>query len=430
MNKTGRYENELPDFFPMLPESLTHHILSFLPYKDIVRTSILSKMWSRIWFNYPNIDLFLHEETYMYTPHRLSFTDHIKSVMDQCILRKVCIQKLQLKVCAGNPEELAPTIDQYLRAAIERNVSELVIEMNFRPTTYYNIPKEVFLSNSLKVLELQGCKFEDSVSCTNLPRLQRLKTMQCLFAGENFLSKILCGCPELEYLEVLISEGMRSFLSVSCKPRLKYFHIGCGNELKRIEMFVPSLETLKCNFAYSCSIDLASCTLLKHLEIDQAILSSDCVPIQYLLSNLLQIEELHLSNCKSADKIQISSSCLKRLVMTELLESFPGAELDIPNLLSLNFVSMGECNPNNRFSSWNVPKVEDIHMLFSVKSFQSACRGGLKGFLMQLPNYEDLKLIIRCRGNQVKCHYVFTSHTLLPEVAYVFLLRLQAFYFF
>ncbi|CAH9081515.1 unnamed protein product [Cuscuta epithymum] len=395
----GRSENELPDFFSMLPESLTHHILSFLPFKHIVRTLVLSKMWSRIWFNYPNIDLFLNEESYKRRRHRRSFIDHIKSVMDQCILRKACIHKLQLKVYADNLEELAPIMDQCLRAAIERNVSELVFEMNFAPTTYYNIPKEVFVSNSLKVLELEGCKFDDSFSCTNLPHLQKLTTMQCLFAGENVLSKILCGCPELEYMQALVCEGMRRFLSVSCKPRLKYFHIGCFDELEMIEIFVPSLETLKCDIPYSCSIDLASCTLLKHLELDQAILSSDYVPVQYLLSNLLQIEELHLSNCKTADKIQISSPCLKRLVMMER-ESFPGAELDIPNLLSLDFFSMGECNLNNRFSSWNVPKVEEIHMLFSVKSFQSSCRSGLKGFLRQLQNYEDVKLILQCRGKQ------------------------------
>ncbi|CAH9082354.1 unnamed protein product [Cuscuta europaea] len=399
MNQFEKSENELPDFFSMLPEPLTHHILSFLPFTDIVRTSVLSKMWSRIWFNYPNIDLFLHEQSYIDKLHRHSFIDHIKSVMDQCILRKDCIHKLQLKVYADNLEELAPIMDQWMKAAIERNVSELVFEMNFAPTAYYNIPKEVFVSNSLKVLQLEGCKFDDSFSRTNLPHLQKLKTMQCLFAGENVLSKILCGCPELEYLQALVSEGMRSFLSVSRKPRLKYFHIGRCNELERIEIFVPSLETLKCDIPYSCSIDLASCTLLKHLEIHHAILSSDYVPIQYLLSNLLQIEELHLSNCKPADKIQISSPCLKRLVITEY-KSFPGAELDIPNLLSLDFFSMGECNKNNRFSSWNVPKVEEILMLFSVKSFRSSCRGGLKGFLRQLQNYEDVKLIIQCRGKQ------------------------------
>ncbi|CAH9118279.1 unnamed protein product [Cuscuta epithymum] len=398
MNKIGRSENELSDFFSMLPESLTHHILSFLPFKDIVRTSVLSKMWSRIWLNYPNIDLLLHEEAYMDTLHRRSFLDHIKLIMDQCILRKPCIQKLQLNVFAGNLEELAPIMDQWFRAAIERNVSELLIEMNFGATTYYNIPKEVFVSNSLKVLELQGCKFEDSFSCTSLPHLQKLRTLRCLFASENVLSNILCGCPELESLEALVSEGMSSFLSVSCKPRLKYFDITCLNELKRIEIFVPSLETLKCSYVYSCSINMASCTLLKHLELNRVTLSSDYVPIQYLLSNLPHIKELHLSNCKSDDKIQISSSCLKRLVMTEY-ENFPGAELDIPNLLSLD-IFLGECNSTNRFSSWNVPKVEEIHMLLSVKSFQSACRGGLKGFLMQLQHYEDVKLIIQCRGKQ------------------------------
>ncbi|XP_019155496.1 PREDICTED: F-box/FBD/LRR-repeat protein At3g26920-like isoform X2 [Ipomoea nil] len=401
--KTNKTDKESMDYISRLPESVIHHILSFLPFQQIVRTSVLSKTWNRLWSNYPNVDLAL--DFGMYNCPRPQFLGIFERIMNQCLFRKDCIQKLKLGINFPGLEELVPFLDRLLGAAIVRNVSELVIKLHCRvgvdgPYGFYSIPQEVF-TGSLKVLEIERCKFEGCHACIELRYLQKFTLNCCKFFGENLLNEILCGCPELEFLDVSFCEGVGHCLSVLSKPRLKYFNVAHLKEPARIEVFAPSLETFKCSSLIPCAIDLARCTVLKYLELDGADLSADYIHIQDLLSKLLYIEELQLRNCKVADKIEISSSCLKKLVITDYI-NFLGVEMDIPNLLHLDVSVTGPCNPRSKFSSWNVPKVEEIHMGFSVQSFRALCRAGLKGFLMKLQYYENLKLLIECKGLQLE----------------------------
>lgn len=404
MNKT---DEESMDYISRLPESVIHHILSFLPFNHIVRTSVLSKAWNRVWSNYPNIDLMLNFG--MFDCPRPLFLFFFERVMDQCLFRKDCVQKLELSIIFPVLDELAPFLDRWLGAAIERNVSELVIKIHSwmdlvdGPNSLYYVPEGVG-AGSLKVLEIERCKFEDRHACIELPHLRKLTLNWCRFFGEDLLNKILGGCPLLEFLDVSFCEGVGHVLSVLSKPLLKYFNVCHVKELARIEVFTPSLETFKYSSLKPCAIDLASCTVLKFLELGGAHLSTDYVPIQDLLSKLLCIEELQLRNCRVADKIEISSSCLNKLVVIDYI-NFPGAEIDVPNLLHLDFSVMGACNSRSKFSSWNLPKVEEIHMAFSVQSFRAVGRAELKGFLKKLHNYENLKLLIACKGLQVNFHF-------------------------
>ncbi|XP_019155500.1 PREDICTED: putative F-box protein At1g49610 isoform X5 [Ipomoea nil] len=386
------------DYISRLPESVIHHILSFLPFERIVRTSVLSKTWNRFWSNYPNVDLML--DHVMYDCPRHQFLCTFERIMHQCLFRKDCIQKLGLLIRFPVLEELVPFLDRALGDAIVRNVSVLVIKLHCRvesdgPYCFYSIPRGVF-TGWLKVLEIERCKFEGCHACIELPYLQKFTLNCCKFFGENLLNEILCGCPELEFLDVSFCEGVGHCLSVLSKPRLKYFNLFHVKEPARIEVSAPRLETFKCSLLKPCSIDLACCVVLKYLELDGADLSADYVPIQDLLSKFLYIEELQLGNCRVADKFEISSSCLKKLRIIDF-SNFPGAEIDIPNLLHLDFAFTGACNSRSKFCSWNVPMVEEIHMAFSVQSFRALCRAGLKGFLMKLRNYENLKLLIACK---------------------------------
>nr|GMC49242.1 F-box/FBD/LRR-repeat protein At5g44980-like [Ipomoea batatas] len=360
-NKT----DESIDYISRLPESVIHHILSFLPFRRIVRTSVLSKTWNRFWSNYPNVDLTL--DFGLYDCPRPQFLSIFERIMDQCLFRKDCIQKLDLDINFPVLEELVPFLDRSLGAATVRNVSELVIKLHCReegdgPYCFYSIPQEVF-TGSLKVLDIERCKFEGCHAWIKLPCLQQFKLNCCKFLGENLLNKILCGCPELEFLDVSFCEGVVHCLSVLSKPRLKYFKVFHLKEPARIEVFAPSLETFKCSLLKPCAIDLAGCTVLKYLKLDGADLSADYVPLQDLLSKFHYIEELELGNCIVADKIEISSSCLKKLVIIDYI-NFPGAEIDIPNLLHLDFL--------------------------------------VTGFLMKLHKYENLKLLIACKGLELE----------------------------
>ncbi|VFQ75884.1 unnamed protein product [Cuscuta campestris] len=405
MSEVPRSENGPLDYISALPEPVVHHIFSFLLFKDILRCSLLSKTWKRIWLNYPNIDLILQEEEEDMCRSSLCpivYFGEMERALDHCLLPKACVQKFRLFISARNADasvlkKFPPLMDTYLGAAVDRSVSEIVLDIYLGPIALYSFSEKAVVSDSLKVLELMGCVLEDSrVACIYLPRLQRFKTSECTFSGENVLSKILCGCSNVEFVQVSYCDGVGSFLSVSSKPRLKCFRIRGCVELERIEINVPSLETLECSLKYPCqrgAFELASCTTLKHLQIKGATLSGDNT-IQSLLSKLPGIEDLELHNCRGEDRIQISSVYLKKLVLSNI-DYFPGAEIDTPNLVRLDFRSVDAFDPSNRFSSWNVPKVGDIHMVFNAKTFQSACRSGLKGFLMQLTNYGNLKLVVK-----------------------------------
>ncbi|RAL43084.1 hypothetical protein DM860_009866 [Cuscuta australis] len=203
----ARYHDKSLEFFSVLPESVIHHILSFLPFKHIGRTSVLSKAWNRIWLNYPNIHLVLHEALYK----------------------------------------------------------------------------------------------RDRIANFNLAHLQKFKICSCRFANEDGLSRIICGCPKIEFL----------------KSRLKSFKIVCNLEPKRIRIFAPSLETLYSFGIKPCSIDFACCTRLKRLGLGGDIDSADFVHIQKFLSKLCYIEEFKLLCYRGLDKFQISSSRLKRLIIED-----------------------------------------------------------------------------------------------------------------
>ncbi|VFR02905.1 unnamed protein product [Cuscuta campestris] len=89
------------------------------------------------------------------------------------------------------------------RAAIERNVSELVIKIRcYKPIFWYSVPAEVVLSHPLKVLELVWCTLGDRIANFDLAHLQKFKICSCRFANEDGLSRIICGCPKIEFLEV------------------------------------------------------------------------------------------------------------------------------------------------------------------------------------------------------------------------------------
>lgn len=50
-------------FYNKLPESLVTHILSFLPTKDVVHTSVLSKRWERRWTSLTKLSLHDHYDS-------------------------------------------------------------------------------------------------------------------------------------------------------------------------------------------------------------------------------------------------------------------------------------------------------------------------------------------------------------------------------
>nr|GMD13319.1 putative F-box/LRR-repeat protein At4g15060 [Ipomoea batatas] len=399
------------DYFSKLPHPLIHHILSFLPFDDVARTCTLSQDWHRIWLSYPNVKF--HFDFCAYKGQ--DFFDHIQNSLAECFVRKACIQNFSLSICFPEIEILTPNLDRWLNLAMKKNISELRLSIGrfygyiYSSLVLYSIPGKVLVANTLEVLDLHQCNLkEDRFGYINLPCLGKLSLNKFQFVGESLLQKIVSACPIVEHISILRCIGVGHFLFVSCKPELKYFKVDrCEPELEKIEIDAPNLHTLSYNSSYKvCAIEMSIWSSVKELELGHAMV----MQLEYLLSKFLCIELLKLSHGPS-DKIKISSQSIKVLVFGFFFQ-FPGATIEAPALHTLEFSSTMSFSSEIKFSYWNVPKLDDIDMIFSVDNFSKACKAGLKEFLMKLHNYEDLRVVIFNNDNFVmveKLHAVSSS---------------------
>ncbi|KAF5728598.1 F-box/LRR-repeat protein [Tripterygium wilfordii] len=132
--------------FCRLPDVVLQHILSFLPTKDAVRTSILSKRWEYLWTSIPNLEF---SQGQCKRIHLMEFVERVFSHRDSDI-------KLFSITCEVLAE--AGRIRRWISAAIRRNVKELYFDLNnFKKP--FELPHCLFTSASVEKLFL-------SISCT------------------------------------------------------------------------------------------------------------------------------------------------------------------------------------------------------------------------------------------------------------------------
>nr|GLL31832.1 putative F-box/LRR-repeat protein At4g15060 [Ipomoea trifida] len=387
---------KMVDYLSLLPDELIYEVLSRLPMKDIVRTSILSKHWHDIWLSYPNFEL--HFDFCMCDGHFMTrngdrFLNFIENCVDQCLSRKESIENFNLSICFPDIQRLTAKLNRWLDFATERNVSKLTLRFgrsfDFIPHSQvlYSIHKEVLNAKKLVVLDLSRCNLEEG--SVNLPCLAKLSLTKCLFADESLMQDIVNGCPAVEQISIVRCIGVGHFLNISCKPHLKSFKVDRCKQIEKIGIDAPSLHQLSYSSSNkTCAIHMSTWSTAKQLELGRAMISQ----LEYFLPKFQCLEELRLSNGQAKKLVKISSSTLKRLVL-QFGRTFPKSKIEAPNLHTLEF-SPARLSSKFKFASWNVPKLENIDMIFSVRYFNKAYKAGLGQFLMKLPSYGDLKMVM------------------------------------
>ncbi|KAL4628447.1 hypothetical protein ACB092_05G239100 [Castanea dentata] len=174
-----------------LPEEILRYILSLLPTKDAIRTSVLCKRWEYLWTSIPNLNF-----SGLKPDKRKQFMNFVERVL---LLRDSSDIKTFTLSCDVLRD--ASHVSAWISAAVRRNVQQLFIYLhNFRKP--FSLPHSLFTCMTLTELELaMPCilKLPPTICFTNL---KTLNFSYVTFTKEHSTEKLFSGLPVLEKLEL------------------------------------------------------------------------------------------------------------------------------------------------------------------------------------------------------------------------------------
>jgi hypothetical protein len=242
--------------FDALSDCLLTHIQSFLPTKDAVRSSLISKRWVNLWTYLPNLDFnFAHfwsedifnRRTYSTNVSENSechekFVRFIDGVLASRQIQRVdsftLVWEYQVKnyINSGHP------VSKWILLVLQQ--SPRVQSIYVQPSVSVDIPEMVFTCSSLEEMKLQ-VKSRDSLvlepSLVDLPHMRRLNLGYYTINGD-LMEKLHLGCPNLEELE-LYACGL-TLSQISCGNLRSLVLDGCCN-FTEIRVSIPTLQYLK-----------------------------------------------------------------------------------------------------------------------------------------------------------------------------------------
>ncbi|XP_059462036.1 F-box/LRR-repeat protein 13-like [Corylus avellana] len=181
-----------------LPDHLLHHILSFMPTKDVVQTKLLSRTWRRVCSSYPNFEFNLHNYS----------------------------QRLEQR-------------GRWIEISLEKQVQELDIRIY-----KYDLPPAIFASKSLHTLCLMGITMPP-IFTTNTRFFSLRKLSICgVSLKEQILQDLIFKFPFIENLALLggINPILVKKIRVSGLCNLKELTIFGWRVLEEVDIDAPSLK--------------------------------------------------------------------------------------------------------------------------------------------------------------------------------------------
>ncbi|KAG8366903.1 hypothetical protein BUALT_Bualt16G0016300 [Buddleja alternifolia] len=220
MERRNRKIRPNSDRLSSLPDSLLCHILSFLPTKLSVATSVLSTRWKYLWTDVLNLDFdsINHKKK---SGHGLSITDTVSRVMLLSNARNINSFRLIIQDEKFDEVDLLET---WIRTTIARNVQAIDIRLLHQVC----LPRCLFACKTLVDLSLHCCgSIPDYIM---LPNLKKLRLHYFQYGNYEKLQNLISGCPVLEELnlniEMIIKYDLRSCIISS--PTIKWLTLNLG----------------------------------------------------------------------------------------------------------------------------------------------------------------------------------------------------------
>ncbi|XP_012070760.1 F-box/FBD/LRR-repeat protein At4g26340 [Jatropha curcas] len=231
------------DIISNLPDDILGCILSFLPTKDVIRTSTLSKRWKHLWITVSDLDfknkLGCNCTSKQTVEVRYSF---LKLVDSALLFREpYCIRKLRLEprmpLSGFSVKSWMFRVTMWVCAALKNKIEKLNLSLH---EVIFILPDCLFASKSL-------CKLKLTMYCVlRVPGsicfscLKTLHLKYITFEGEWSTQQLFLGCPVLE--------------------KLILYNCGWKN-IRRISIAIPSLRTLIIDYDCSYPDDFLDCVV-------------------------------------------------------------------------------------------------------------------------------------------------------------------------
>ncbi|KAJ4798774.1 F-box/FBD/LRR protein [Rhynchospora pubera] len=181
------------DIICNLPECIKHKILVYLPLKEAVRTSILSKDWRYTWTGIPNLVIDCNIDQNLCQNNGDNEKSTIDKFIDQLFschkgnLHKFRISNLKTRMLLTSP---------LMRILSQRHIKELILEAF--PDQYILI-LGIERCLELKVLVLSDCYIDLPLKFDGFKLLQTIELRDSRFFDKG-IADLLSFCPVLEKL--------------------------------------------------------------------------------------------------------------------------------------------------------------------------------------------------------------------------------------
>ncbi|CAA0808569.1 Putative F-box/FBD/LRR-repeat protein [Striga hermonthica] len=247
------------DRLSSLPDEVICHILSFLPTKRSVTTSVLGRSWRFLWahvpclnFNVRNFD-FWKEET------------QVLDIIHQVILQHKAERMDTLTLCDLNCNQYQ--LETWITTAIDCSIRKLHLQLKID-----TIPRSLFISKNIVDLKLRDLCSRVSLSAmdnVSLPSLKKFQVSNVVCENDDALPHFLSGCPSLEEL-------IMEFIFVE-----KDDYVGC------INISSPTIKMLKLipSVAFDCTVEyrvIINSPALRYLEVGGYDLERITIPISII----------------------------------------------------------------------------------------------------------------------------------------------------
>ncbi|KAL0843470.1 hypothetical protein Bca101_016715 [Brassica carinata] len=197
------------DRISFLPDHLLCQILSDVPTKTAVVTSVVSTRWRTIWLSTPVLNL--HTDDF---PNFTALASFISRFLDFS-KDSSCLHKLKLALRSERPIQelwkfalkcayLDPSylITQWINNAVKLQHLDIIFSY---PWNAEMMPLSIYTCVTLVSLKLHSVSLADS-EYVSLPCLKIMHLVDNVYASDAFLEKLISSCPVLEKLEVVTYE--------------------------------------------------------------------------------------------------------------------------------------------------------------------------------------------------------------------------------